>query len=115
MKRPSIQVQKEIAEFAAANPAMKFKAISVALGYKYADVSYAIRRHLPDRKRVCDVPNVTTSPVVPHNRVLAFYEEHPEMSYRKMGLLLGLSGERVRQIARKHGLSPRSRRPGTCV
>ena len=111
MKRPSIEVQKEIAEFAAANPAMTFKAISAALGYEYADVSYAIRRHLPDRKRVCDVPNVTTSPVVPHNRVLAFYEEHPEMSYRKMGLLLGLSGERVRQIARKHGLSPHSRRP----
>jgi hypothetical protein len=39
MKRPSIEVQKEIAEFAAANPAMTFKAISVALGYEFADVS----------------------------------------------------------------------------
>ena len=106
MKRPSIELQQEIAEFATANPAMTFKAISVALGCEYGDVSYAIRRHLPHRKRVGVVPNVTTPPVVPHNRVLAFYEEHPEMSYRKMGLLLGLSGERVRQIAKKHGLPP---------
>ena len=106
MNPPSIEIQKKVAEFAAANPAMTFKAISVALGVEYADVSYAIRRYLPDRKRVF---SVTTSPIVPHKRVRAFYEEHPEMSYRKMGLLLGLSGERVRQIAKKYGLPPRSR------
>jgi|SRR5580765_6053442 len=110
MNRPSIEKQKEVADFATANPAMTFKAISVALGLEYADVSYAIRRHLPDRKRVY---SVITSPIVPHNRVVAFYEEHPEMSYRKIGLLLGLSGERVRQIAKKYGLPPRSRSSGT--
>lgn len=113
MRRPSIEAQKAIVEFAIANPALTFKAIGEALGYDYTDVSFAIRRHLPQRKRVSVAPPPRNPPLVPHSQVVEFYKQHPEMSYRKMGLLLGISGERVRQIARKYGLPPRSRKVTT--
>lgn len=104
-KHPSLAVQKWIVEFAAANPRLTFKEISEALGCDYADVSYSIRRHLPERRRVCNTVLSHTSPSVPHSQFIAFYNEHPEMSYRQIGQVLGISGERVRQLAKKLGLS----------
>lgn len=38
---------------------------------------------------------------------VAYLREHPEATYRRVGELFGLSGERVRQLAQRAGLPPR--------